>query len=483
MVFESGASLLQTNPAAVNTGVITYNRTTPTLVNNLDFVYWGSPVSNQQIKNIWMTTANDTFYSFDASVPDWAYVAPSTVMLPGRGYIARAVDGATNATGNNTGTFTINGTWNAPFIGVPNNGNYPIGVYAAPGIDNLLGNPYPSALDLNQLKTDNTALLGTFYFWNHATGINSNSYDAAGDYAIYNANTGFGTAAGSGGTAPDQYVDAAQGFFADAATTGTVTFKNTQRVAGNNNAFYRVAPSTAVATPTSYALWLNLTGIAGTSTAGAFKQQFVGYVVNTTNNFDAGYDVNVYGGNPTIDFYSTIPSHKLAMQCRDFAFAFTDADVVPLGFQSIAGGTFKISIDHSGTHDASWYSGQRVYLQDNLLGIDFDLTNADYSFTTAAGTFDNRFVLKYTSTLGTNSEDYLNNSVIVAKDKNVLRIKSSIEEINKVTIFDMLGREVYKKDTINSKEFSDINIIRNQQTLIVKVTLANGVIVSKKIVY
>jgi hypothetical protein len=215
-----------------------------------------------------------------------------------------------------------------------------------------------------------------------------------------------------------------------------------------------------------------------TSTAGAFKQQYLEYATGATNDYDNSFDVVTLNGNPAINFYSMLPNYKLVMQSRTLAF--TDADVVPIGFTTTIAGDFTIAIDHT----ANWYSGQHIYLQDNLLGINYDLTTANYTFNTAVGTFDNRFVLKYTSsTLGNNSEDYLDSTIVIAKDRNVLKIKSTIEDMKSVVIYDLLGRKVYAKDAINAKEFSDVNIVRNQQTLIVKISLANGVVVSKKVVY
>jgi hypothetical protein len=122
-------------------------------------------------------------------------------------------------------------------------------------------------------------------------------------------------------------------------------------------------------------------------------------------------------------------------------------------------------------------------LQDNLLGIDFNLLQGAYNFTTNSGTFNNRFVLKYTSALSTTDDNLSANNVIVASDKKTLKIKSVMENIQSVAIYDVIGREIYSQDAINAKEFSKTNVVQNTQTLLIKITLANGVVVSKKIVY
>ena len=467
IVFDSGSSLLQTNSVA-NTGNITYKRTTSVLNNNLDFVYWGSPVANQSLSGMWMTTTNDTFYSFDSTTRNWNYAPSNTIMEVGKGYIARAVSGT------GTPTWTPNNSWIANFVGKPNNGDVPFTMVNAGGanIDNLMANPYPSAIDLDFFRNDvdnSDNLTGNFYFWTHNTQYNGTVYTNS-DYAILNINLGSGISTSGATPAPDKYVDAGQGFFAEAAIAGIVSFKNTHRVAGNNNAFYKQINNTNVVN--SDKIWLNLS-----NTNGLFKQQLLAYTQNATIDFDPNYDAKSFEGNADIDFYSIIPNKNLAIQSRP---TFTANDLVPIGYKSSISGNFSIAIDHS---DGLFAAGQTVYLQDNLLGIDFNLLQGAYNFTTNSGTFNNRFVLKYTSALSTTDDNLSANNVIVASDKKTLKIKSVMENIQSVAIYDVIGREIYSQDAINAKEFSKTNVAQNTQTLLIKITLANGVVVSKKIVY
>lgn len=472
-VVNNGGSILQPNSTATNnnTGNITYKRTTSTLSNNLDIVFWGSPVANQTLSGMWMTTANDTFYSFDTAKSggeDWAYAAPSTIMEAGKGYATRAVSGTGSP------VWTPSNSWTANFVGKPNNGDVPFTMVNAGGanIDNLMANPYPSAIDLDFFRNDvdnSDNLTGNFYFWTHSTQYNGTVYTNS-DYAIININLGSGISTSGATPAPDKYVDAGQGFFAETATAGTVLFKNAHRVAGNNNAFYRQASNTNVVN--SDKIWLNLSNANG-----LFKQQLLAYTANATVDFDPNYDAKSFEGNADIDFYSIIPNKNLAIQSRP---TFTDNDVVPIGYKLSISGNFSIAIDHS---DGLFAAGQTVYLQDNLLGIDFNLLQGAYNFTTNSGTFNNRFVLKYTSALSTTDDNLSANNVIVASDKKTLKIKSVMENIQSVTIYDVIGRKIYSQNAINTKEFSKTNVVQNTQTLIVKITLENGVIVSKKIVH
>jgi hypothetical protein len=56
------------------------------------------------------------------------------------------------------------------FTGIPNNGIITISI-GGTGSFNLIGNPYPSALDASQFLSTNSGVLGgTIYFWTHSTG-------------------------------------------------------------------------------------------------------------------------------------------------------------------------------------------------------------------------------------------------------------------------------------------------------------------------
>jgi hypothetical protein len=74
-------------------------------------------------------------------------------------------------------------------------------------------------------------------------------------------------------------------------------------------------------------------------------------------------------------------------------------------------------------------------------------------------------------------------NVIISKDRNELKIKSALENIKRVTVFDLLGRKVFDKEAIDNDEFRTSNITVNKQTVVVKITLSNGKVISKKVIY
>jgi hypothetical protein len=80
----------------------------------------------------------------------------------------------------------------------------------------LIGNPYPSAIDIDLFLKENAALVkGTVYLWSHNT-ITNNVYTSA-DYAVYNLLGGVGTSSskniGINNTKPDGKIASGQSFF------------------------------------------------------------------------------------------------------------------------------------------------------------------------------------------------------------------------------------------------------------------------------
>jgi hypothetical protein len=91
--------------------------------------------------------------------------------------------------------------------------------------------------------------------------------------------------------------------------------------------------------------------------------------------------------------------------------------------------------------------------------------------------------LRYTSESLSNPDfESLNNSVFVATNHGELTIKSSIDNIQGVMVYDILGRQLFEANGINTTEFMASNISISQQTLIVKIRLENGLVVTRKIV-
>ncbi len=123
------------------------------------------------------------------------------------------------------------------------------------------------------------------------------------------------------------------------------------------------------------------------------------------------------------------------------------------------------------------------YQLDKYIGIIHNLKEEPYHFTSIKGTFDDRFILRYT-TNSLDNQDFENikNSVVIASNERNITIKSYVENLDQVTVYDILGRQFYYSKDIQNKELIITNVTSSNQSLIVKIKLQNGQIVTKKIV-
>jgi hypothetical protein len=243
----------------------------------------------------------------------------------------------------------------------------------------------------------------------------------------------------------------------------------------NNNQFFKTKKPKEKNTNTTekHRIWLNLS-----NTQGAFKQTLLGYVTGATNGNESRFDGQSFDGNEFVDFYSINQDKNLVIQGR--ALPFDENDQVPLGFKTTINGTFSINIDKVD----GLMTNQNVYLEDKLTNTTFDLKSGNYIFSTTKGTFNNRFVLKYSNkSLRTSNFVTLKNKVLVTDSNQQIQINSFTESIDKVVVYDLLGRPIYQKNKVNSAKFLITDLVSNHQTLVVKTTLQSGEIVANKIFY
>lgn len=442
-------------------------------VRRYDFTRWSSPVTKTpgfSLHDLSPETLGDKYYSYNPS-KGWVISYGGTqVMAPGIGYNVRAPQ---------TFSLTVKTPFKASFTGIPNNGDYEVTPIEAQY--NLIGNPYPSALNADKFITENAkagTTIGAIYLWTH----NSSPVDTDGDgiytystddYAIYSLSGGVATKKKSISTGnnnePNGKINSGQGFFILASNSNIIKFTNDMRISAFNNQFFKTTSSNEIE---KNRVWLNLT-----NEKGAFKQLLVGYIEGATNNWDANYDAGTMSSNAYIDFYSINDNDKLSIQGRAVPFANTDE--VPLGYVTTVAGDFTISIDQvDGLFDE-----QAIYLEDKVSGKEIDLRAGNYTFTTTIGTFTNRFVLRYTSkTLGTGDFENVENGLVVSVKDKVIKVESSKEDIKQISVYDITGKLIYDKTKVNQTEFEIANLRATNQVLIVKIILENGHTDSKKII-
>ena len=453
IVVEDNGSFVQERKDGPNTGTnYTVERTSTSQQEERDYTYWSSPITSATLANV--TTASRN-YSFTAATQSWATATSATSMTPGLGYIT---------TGNSAGSYP--GTYTASFSGSPfNNGDVSVTLGFTDDVDpetdwNLLGNPYPSAIDADAFIAGNSTIGGTLYFWTHNT-EDSAGDNTADDYVFWN---GAGSISNcSGCTAPNGFIASGQAFFAQALSVGSATFTNSMRVTGSNSNFYKSSKTE------KDRIWLNLTSEKN------FSQILIGFFDNATDGVDRIYDGLRLEGEANISFNSTLNDKPYGIQGKS---ALKIEETIPLQFSSKITGDFKITI-HKTEGFIKEFS--EVLLEDKELNVTHNLKNSDYEFTvTNTGTNKDRFVLKInTQKLSVEDDLVKENQVVIFSNNNGLQINSQFL-MKSVQIYTILGQRIF--DNNNQKTLSIPKYrLGSPKLLIVKIQLESGKIITKKI--
>lgn len=444
---ENNANLVQLDGGA-NSGAITVKRNSNALM-RLDYTLWSAPVSGSQTLQAFSPgTVSNRFYVYNPATDLYNVTAASGTFAQGIGYLIRTPN-------NHPVTPTV---WSGSFTGVPNNGNVSVPVTA--GTFNAVGNPYPSTLSADDFITTNN-ITEALYFWRKTNNA------ATTAYATYTLAGGAGTAAGEGdpnGAVPNGVIQVGQGFIAKTAANAIV-FNNSMRVANNDGQFFRQAAMER------HRIWVNMT-----SADGIFSQAMVAYMSGATQGVDAAID-GLYFNDSEIALTSLINGQEYAVQGR--ALPFDGLDVVPMGFKVINAGTYSIGLDHADGLFAD--ANQAVILRDLQTGAEFDLRTGNYSFTTEAGVFHNRFEIVYQTTLAVQHPSAVASDLIVYRKAQQAVVQTQTQQIVKTELFDILGKQLSARIWNNLREVR-VDLPAANQVLIVKATLANGTTVSRKLV-
>ncbi|MDI1316567.1 hypothetical protein [Flavobacterium sp.] len=505
---NNSASLIQINNI-LNSGNIIYKRDSPN-IRMLDYSYWSSPVVGFNVSNIVSPLTFGPIYRWNTTIANgnggqgtWQN-APGSIMVAGKGYIARAP----NAAPYNSGSGTLSGT----FTGVPQNGIITIPIergndqnttthYGTNGIEisylsdnwNLLGNPYPSAIRGSQFLFDNrTKILGNIRLWTHGTlpsNLIANPFYSsfvynytAGDYYTFN----FTGTSCCPAAAADLYVGSGQGFFVQmidgpavsAADNITVEFNNGLRNASlSNSSFYRTSNVTTtsaidITNIERNRIWLDFINPNGQSDRTLF-----GYIENATMGVDNFYDCITQNTGGTL-LFSEIGDTKFNIQGRSLPFDVNDE--VPLGINAPTQGDYTIGI----AAVDGLFNNQNIYLKDNLLNITHDLKVSPYHFnTTQSGGISNRFKVVYVNnTLGVPTNTFDENTIKVLVN-NEVAVSSNNFEMETIEVFNLLGQKLDMYTTINSNYIILSNLRKNNTTLLLKIKLQTGGTVTRKIIY
>ena len=466
-----------------------------------DYTYWSTPIVGETIGRALSGSYVSMVYyynganyydadgdGFDDDLNDWIQVGTNHVMDAGRGYAAMGSIG---------GTFAPSQVQSATFRGEVNNGiiTEPVFINNSPTASefdyNLVGNPYPSAINADEFILQNPDISGTIYFWTHIDNIsisNPGPYDynyKPDDYASYNLTGGVATSlsSGSGSNAPTGKIGSGQGFIVEAHNDGTVVFNNSMRnVNYSNSQFFRSENKKSIpkAEKVKDRMWVNLT-----NPDGAFNQALIGFFDEATDGYDSYYDGVFLGGGTYLSLYTLINGNAFNIQGKP---TFKAADVIPLGFDSRISGPLTISLFET----EGVLSKVPVYLKDKELQLIHNLKESDYVFEMAqAGTHNDRFEIVFQDAIVLSEqisiEEIEANSykIIISNEPETILIQyinDAETKISNIRAYDILGRLFYDKETINNQISLPSSSIADGTVLIFKIELSNGLTYTQKFI-
>jgi hypothetical protein len=493
--FENNSSLVQKSDVT-NSGNITYKRIA-TSIKGIDYLYWSSPVEGQNVSTIYPSptqgprfTWNTTVVNSNGGQGNWQ--AASGTMHTAKGYIIR---------GSNNAAMTAQDIL-AQFIGTPRNGSIPFTINrgtitsSSAGVNgitisefddnhNLLGNPYPSAINAlsflqanaSHLTNPTGQLLGYVKLWKHGIlpAVGNNPF--YGSFAANYSATDYETINFTGTTTPGSStnIKAGQGFFVtmlDGTTvSNTVNFSNSMRFDGiislDNTGFFRTIQSEN--TNNRSRIWLDLVDAQNNN---MIAKTLIGYVNQATNDFDNLYDaitkVQLFNG-----LFSILNNRLYEIQGRA---PFVPTDQVPIAYQVANTGNYIIAIN---TLDGIFLDNRDIFIKDNLLNTYHNIKQSPYYFSSVNGVFMDRFKIVYQSPLNTVKPELENISVY--KNNEIIFAKAGKNKITSVKIFDISGRLLVEKNNINHAEFTYQAAQFAQQVLLVQVTTDDSKTLTKKV--
>lgn len=487
LLVENNGNLIQKSDNAVNTGEITVEKLftfTDTGIPANDRKQYNfviSPTVGQNLKNIY-PPANPTVIKYNESTN--FFVNHNGSYIPGKGFGIKE-PGKAAIPGN---------TVTAKFEGVPFNGvlAYPL-AYTTPDPEeslgyNLVGNPYPSSMDLQAFYDANAGVIGpTFYFWDNRGNTQYTQQGSAynGDnYAKYNAynGTGIGTgksqnSSGIPSRIPNRYANVGTAFLVRALPTANgkdLVFKNEFRAGslgqnyfGKNDTHSPNDNAEPIAIKDRY--WLTLSTPSG--------MEFMSAVVYFDRGSEEfGIDDSESSGSSD-EIFTVVADKRLAIQGRP---AFDKNDTVTLGVSMFGAGEHTIDILRK---EGVFAQGQKIYLKDKYLNLVHNLSASPYTFESQEGVFTDRFEIVYKNGEITDGPVLTTATQLkIQKINKEIVISSQKDKIIDVEIFNFGGWSLYKNASVNALELKLPAQQFGKQIIVIKVQTENGEVVSRKMV-
>jgi len=403
--------------------------------------YWyiSSPVA-LATSNVFAPSASSRLWSWSESGQAYTSITDNlTALVPLTGYVSRL--GA-----NQTVTFTG---------GALNTGNLNIATTNSGGTFtgfNLVGNPYPSCLDWEQVSAASTNIWPTMWYRTYNTAGSVMVFDA------YNATSHIGTN-NNGEGAVTQYIPPMQGYWVYSTAAGTLNTTNAMRSHPSNNLLKSAAAT-------------NNKIVRIVASNGNKSDEAIVYFNSEASD---GYDVydspkmfaNVEG---LPEIYSIVENKYVVMNGLK---SVSENQSVALGFTTKVAGKYTISAKEI----SGFESDQPVLLKDNLLNVVTDLRQGGYTFNAAAENTTGRFSLLFAAEPTMISQAETPDVLIYASNGKIMVVlDESMVANGEVSVTNLLGQEIIRQEIR-----SNVTEIKGRlQTGVYIVNVRNGKSVTTK---
>jgi hypothetical protein len=476
-----------------------------------------------RIASRWLYSYNSVGDGAGGGYSGWTTFQSSTAAVgPGYGFTMKGVILDSGADVKNIKSSTIGSGQRYDFRGIPNSGD--ISVSVKNGDFSLVGNPYPSALNLQAFMLDETnkgKINGELYFWDSRSTNSHTLIEYVGGYGTYvpddssggngmytnatftmvdNSGNPTGVNAGDGsvgdGSVSRGFAAIGQGFViqrtvdeslpdTSTSTTGTVIFKNIHRVFQREN--------------TDSSIFKSATGSGNDQTANASakkvrpKIRFNTYINNlynrnmilafgddATTGWDWGKDGSNNANRVATDTYMPIEGKQSIIQTIP---NITDETTVPLAFQSSVNyATFKIQVTSLENFETN-----QILIHDKETNTYHDILNDSYTIEIGKGEVKDRYeiVFQEKTTLSTGEvaveEGY---NIFQNNQQSLLTVRNAnSQDVANISVFDLSGRLVTSSNPTDIRAEYTFNTASYATGIyIVKVTTADDAEIATKVV-
>jgi len=391
----------------VDNGTVTVNGTTTvqqyltgsgTTTPNGRFWYISSPVTGATSATFDAAGTN-VLKRYEEPNHVWSEITDNTTTLPvGTGYFTR-----------------LGATTTATFTGTLNTGDITVIPTRSGSSDekrgfNLVGNPYPSFLNWDDVEKTNIQTT-MWYRSNNGLSMVFDTYNSVGEVGTDN-----------NGNSVNKFIPPMQAFWVRVSNDGDIaslTFKNTMRSHQTGNVLKSNTQNDIIRLKVSN----------GTNS----DEAIVVFNTDATNGIDVFDSEKMSNNDASIpELYTVANSQKLVINGLESA---VSNPIIPLGFKTAKAGTYTIT-----AKAIEGLDGVPVILEDKLLNVKIDLTQTTtYSFLSDSVDNANRFVLRLKACNETTFSEDLNSTTAIIVKNHIIEVTTTETE-GVISVYDLLGR-------------------------------------------